>query len=1071
MECPSCHTASPDPNRFCENCGAALAHTCAACGFDCAPHAKFCGGCGASLLRPALATAPVPPAPVSGWGELKQATVLFADIVSSTEQIAGLDPEQAMERLKPAVLLMCEAVERFGGTVIRTLGDGVMALFGVPTALEGHARLACESALDMQAAFASDPHGLSIRVGLHSGLVASDPHAHDGGKGGGAHGLTIHLASRVVAAAPPGGVAITGECHVLVRHSVEVESLGHPPLKGIAQSVQVFLLSGLKPAFASQHFHQYKLTPFRGRENELRLLQQAQHLAEAGDAQVIGVMGGPGTGKSRLCYEFAQWCRGRGTPVFEVRAQPYGSATPLQPVLELMRTFFFAIVATDSPAVARQKISKRLQELGPASPADLALFSDFLGVPDSGSPASDARNASARRGRLLSLVTSMVKHAATTVSVILIEDLHWLDEASEEFVATLVSAVVSTKTMVVLNYRSSWRSPWSAFDNFQEIAVLDLSEDDTDAIVKELISNRIEFQEFARLIVKRSGGNPFFAEELVRSLADRGVLSGDPNAPANGLESVARTMPATVQAVIAARIDRLSESQKSLLQMCSIIGKEVPMVVLERVAGSMHGQIERAMEDLFHAELIEPQPAARGRRFAFRHPLIQEVAYGTQLKARREAIHASVAAAMEQHYVDQLDEYSALVSHHYEAAGHPVRAAKYSARAARWLGSTDAAQAIEHWRKVRGLLQNQPRSLESDRLQVLACSKIAWLGWREGLPMAEVMPFIEEARRLAGNDDAQILRLLLFLEGRMLQANGGSVDRYIVLVREALASMESGASAGSKVLLHTALSQAYGWAGMLSMALATSDAALAGVDCVDKFEEDFIGFSLKQWALVMRGRLLARIGRPEEAVECLEQVVRLEPQAVDPVLMQIAHHGLAEAACARKNTELARHHSDAVSAIAERQANSYLRVFAFACKALVSNVEDRFVEAVAQLLEALALLRRDNVAKEFETELLTSLAENYYALQDFAAAEKYSREAIALSRERSNRHQEIRALRTASSALNARFGDERAAEAALLLAQAEALLPFTRSLSVAVGERDSPELTAAATLLVPVHDR
>ena len=1047
MECPSCHTENPEINRFCENCGDALAYKCVTCGFDCPPQAKFCGGCGTSLVRVpmpngAARRAAAASTPAARWGELKQATVLFADVVSSTEHIAQLDPEQAMERLQPAIMLMCEAVERFGGTVIRTLGDGVMALFGAPKALEGHARLACEAALQMQAAFARHAQVLTIRVGLHSGQVASDPHAQDGRKGGGAHGLTIHLASRVVGLALPGRVALTEDCHALVRESADVEALGPMPLKGIPQPVQIYLLRGLKPAFASQHFHHVKLTPFHGRDKELRLLQQAQRLAEAGDAQVIGISGGPGTGKSRLCYEFAQWCRARGKPVFEVRAQLYGSATPLQPVLELMRTFFFGISPGDAPGAARQKISARLDELGPGEPADLALLSDFLGVAAGADAAPpEVHNARARRSRLLSLVSAMVKHAPDTVSVILIEDMHWLDEASEEFVAALVNAVASTKTMVLLNYRSSYRSPWTALENFQEIEIGELSGAATNAIVRELISHRQEFEEFTGLIVQRSGGNPFFAEELVRSLAERGMLSGNAGA---GTDSVAHTMPATVQAVIAARIDRLSESEKSLLQMCAIIGKEVPLVVLEHVAAPLHGPVERTLDALFHAELVQPEPAAGGRRISFRHPLIQEVAYDTQLKARRAAIHASVARAMEQHYADQLDEYSALVSHHYEAAGHGVEAAGFSARAARWLGSTDPAQAIEHWRKVRALLQAQPRSLESDHLKVLACAKIAWLGWREGLPMVEVMPFIEDARRIAGGQDARILRLLLFLEGRMLQANGGSVDRYIALVHEAMSSMEPGTTAGSKVLLNTALCQAYGWAGMLSKALATSDAALASIDSVDEFEEDFIGYSLKQWVLVMRGRLLCKLGRLDEATECLGQVVHLEPQSVDPVLMQIAHYGLAETACARGNTELARRHCDTVSAIAEKQANSYLRVFAFACKALVCNGDGQFYQAVTHLRDALALVRRDNVAKEFETELLTCLAESYYSLGDGALAEQFSREAIGLARERNNRQQEIRALRTASSALRTRFGAGKADEAAALLKKADALSRATQ---------------------------
>ncbi|MDB5872476.1 MAG: adenylate/guanylate cyclase protein [Ramlibacter sp.] len=1045
MECQACHTANPESNRFCESCGEALPLKCAACGFHCTAAARFCGGCGTPLGGEAAASAaarPVPaaPSPALGWGELKQATVLFADIVSSTEQIAQLDPEQAMDRLQPAVTLMCESIERFGGTVIRTLGDGVMAAFGVPKALEGHARLACESALQMQAAFARNPQGLSIRVGLHSGLVASDPHAHDGGKGGGAHGLTIHLASRVVAVALPGDVTMTHDCHSLVRGLVDVESMGQPALKGIREAVEIFRLAGLKPAFASQHFHQARLTPFRGRNKELILLQQAQRLTEAGDAQVMGVSGGPGSGKSRLCYEFAQWCRARGRPVFEVRAQLYGSATPLQPVLELMRVFFFGISESDAPAVARSKIALRLGSLDAGESGDHALVSEFLGVPDERSATLAGMSPKARRSRLLAIVTALVKHAADTVAVVLIEDMHWLDNASEEFVAAMVKAIASTKTMVVLNYRSSYRSPWAAFDNFREIELGELSPGDTAAIVRELISHRREFQDISQLIVKRSGGNPFFAEELVRSLAERGMLSADAPLGSSGLDSVAHALPATVQAVIAARIDRLGEAEKSLLQMCAIIGKEVPSAVLERVAGPLWTQVKGALDALCESELIQVQPSPGVPGFSFRHPLIQEVAYSMQLKARRAAIHASVASAMEHHYADQLDEYSALISHHYEAAGHPVRAAGYSVRAARWLGSTNSAQSIEHWRRVRVLLDAAPRSEDSDRVRVLACGKIAWLGWREGLPMAEVMPFIQAAKDIAGDADSRIVRLMLFLEGRMLQANGASIDRYIALVQEALASFEPGAGEGSKVLLNTALCQAYGWAGMLSAALAASDAALAGVDSLDEFEEDFIGFSLKQWALVMRGRLLAKLGRLDEATECLEYIVQLEARTVDPVLMQIAHFGLTEAACSRGNTDLAQRHRDVVVDIAEKQSNSYLRVFAFACKGLVSSTQGQFGRAVNELRDALLLVRRDNVAKEFEAELLTSLAEAHHGLADSASAEQFSREAIALSRERNNRHQEIRALRAASAVLNARAGQDSAKEAALLQQTADALI-------------------------------
>lgn len=1048
MECQSCHTANPDSNRFCENCGRALTYKCAACGFDCTPAARFCGGCGTALVRAAAptgpASAPAPAAePATGWGELKQATVLFADIVSSTEQIARLDPEEAMDRLKPAVMLMCEAVERFGGTVMRTLGDGVMALFGVPRALEGHARLACESALHMQASFAGNPQGFSIRVGLHSGLVASDPHAHDSGKGGGAHGLTIHLASRVIGLAPAGGVTMTEDCHALVRGSVDVESIGHPPLKGIAEPVEIFRLVGLNLAFASQHFHQTKLTPLRGREKELTLLQQALRLAEAGDAHVIGVSGGPGTGKSRLCYEFAQWCRARGRPVYEVRAQLYGSATPLQPVLELMRTFFFGILAADTPAAARDRIAARLEGLGTAQAGDVGLLSDFLGVRDPQDTSPVALSAKSRRARLLAIVTALVRQSAEVTCVILIEDMHWLDESSEEFVATLVKAVAGTHTMVVLNYRSSYRSPWIGSENFQEIEICELNAADTDALVRELISHRREFREISQLIVRRSGGNPFFAEELVRSLAERGVLSGDPGHAHNGVESVERALPATVQAVIGARIDRLSESEKSILQMCAIIGKEVALPVLERVAGGMRAQLERALDSLCHAELIQPQPASGGRRFAFAHPLVQEVAYGTQLKAKRAAIHASVAAAMEHFYADQLDEHSALIAHHYEAAGQALSAAEYSARAAHWLSATNSAQAIKHWRKVRELLVSQPQDDACNRLRAMACCQISLLGWREGLSLQDVQPFIDEAMLIASRTDPELAQLLLMVEGRMLQSSGGPADWYIERLQQALELAAPKAHLGRIATLNAALSQAYGWAGLLNQALEANDVALKAVASIDKFDREFIGFNPEQWILGMRGRLLTRLGRHEEAQQCWQQMSSVDAGPVDPAVQTILHLGQVEHAWWTNDAVLAQEHAALLAGLADKTAMPYLKTVTANCQGMARSMSHDFSGAVHALAEAIRLVRSENVAAEYETEVLASLAECHRRSGNAAKAQVVAREAIEISRQRSTRLPECRALITLAAALIDEGGAQTAGEADDLFAQAESLIRQT----------------------------
>lgn len=1041
LHCGSCLTVNPDGNRFCEGCGAGLSLVCSHCGQESSPSARFCGACGTphSGALPGAATAPR----AVKWGELKQATVLFADIVSSTEQIAELDAEQAMDRLGPGLARMCASIEKFDGTVVRTLGDGVMAIFGAPRALEAHALLACEAALDMQRSFSADNQGLRIRVGLHSGQVASDPQ-HADGKGGGAHGLTIHLASRVVGLADPGGICLTESCYALVRTVCEVQPKGQHVLKGISGHSAIYVLTGFRTASADQHFHAASLSPFLGRDRETDLLRQALLATERGQARVVGISGEPGAGKSRVCHEFVQWCRSRLLPVFEVRAQPYGHATPLQPGLSLLRTFFFRIPPDDDAAAARSRIARRMAELGTPAETDLALLYEFLGVAQSGS-APSALSPKARHSRLLNLVRELVKHDAATTSVILIEDLHWLDEASEEFVATLVEAAAGTQTMVLLNYRPSYRLPWAQFENFQKIDLGQLSAAQTEDLVRALIGPRAELQDICDLVVTRSGGNPFFAEELVRSLVDSGYLSEGADLHADGLAEIERALPATVQAVIGARLDRLGEPEKTLLQMCAIIGKEIPLAVLEHMASPLAKVIEKGLDGLCHAELILPQPAVGGRRFTFRHPLIQEVAYSTQLKVRRGPLHGAVALAMEDYYRDQLDEYAGLIAYHHEAAGQFPEAASHAARAAQWVGSTNSALAIKHWHKVRALVQNQPRSTVTDSLRVRAGGQICVLGWREGLTLKEVQPYIDEATELAGEVDGRLVQLLVMAEGRMLQASGGPADGYVERLQKAQSLMAPGADVGRAAMINAALSQAYAWAGLLEQALVANSSALRDIADIDRFDREWIGFSVEHWVMGMRGRLLTRLGRLDEAEQCLKELLVMAQSSNDPVILQFAHFGYVDLASCRQDAALAQEHSARVAEIADKHDGPYLRVFALSCRALAASIAGDFATAVRTFSEALALVRSSRVAMEFETEILASLAECHRGLGSFEQAQDVASEAIEISRQRSTRLPECRALITRAGAMLDAQGPASVTQAAALFAEAEALVRMTRA--------------------------
>lgn len=1013
MHCRSCMTVNPIGNRFCESCGTQLQLACPKCGHGITQFAHYCGNCGTALALAAAAKSAMEPSPK--WGELKQATVLFADIVGSTELVANLDPEQAMGRLRPAVLIMRHSIERFGGTVARTLGDGVMALFGVPRALEGHALLACQSALHMQKAFRQGADGLSIRIGLHSGQVASDPEDAEDGRGGGAHGLTIHLASRVGALAAPGTVCLTEACRGFAGPGCETEPMGIHQLKGIPQPVELLVLTGVTAGARRRTASEHVPSTFRGRQSEINQLARA--LAEVGGrtAKVIGVVGEPGSGKSRLCEEFAKDCRSRGTPVFEVRAQLYGHALPLQPILELFRTHFFGIESRDEAAVARERIAQRF-EVMQLAPSDLALLYEFFGVVEPGSSPL-ALGPRARQTRLLTLLKNLVRHEASLERVILIEDLHWLDEASEEFVSALVEAVAGTRTLLLLNYRPSYRGPWSEVPYFEQLVLGELPAADMNAMVAELLAPLTSVPEVGRVVVQRSGGNPFFAEELVRTIGESGLLAPDTGLPVGGLEAMERALPVTVQAVIGARLDRVGEPEKTLLQMCAIIGKEIPLAVLEHVASPLASQIERGLEGLARAGLILPQASTGGRRFAFRHPLIQEVAYGTQLKGRRGQVHAAVATAMELYYGEQLGEYAALIGYHYEEALQHLPAARHNARAAAWVGSTNAAQSIKHWRKVRRLLEAIERSAEVDRMRVTAGAKIALLGWREGLTFEEVKPLIDEALALANEVDDRLVPWLLTIEGRMLVAGGGAADQYVDLVKKALLYIDVDRDTGRVAVAYAFLSQAYAWAGLLKEALAANDVAMANAAHVDPLDRDFIGFSIEQWVLGVRARLLIRMGRIEEARSCLDQVLDLETVSAEPPVPGMSRFGFIELAWAVQDVELARRHAQEILRMAEKYgATPYVHAFMHGYRGLASTVAGDHAAALECFREGLDQVHATGAAKEFETEILAGMAECLLKLRRYGEAHAHATRAIDLSRLRTTRVAELRALISRGSA-------------------------------------------------------
>jgi adenylate cyclase len=1002
MQCANCATDNAPGSKFCTNCGVALDTVCAACGRGCHSAARFCGWCGAPRAAPSSVVEP--------HVERKQATVLFADIVGSTEMIAGLDAEEAVGRLQPVVEAMAQAVRRFDGTILGRLGDGLKAIFGAPRAQEGHALMACQAALAMQEAMASQPNAIRIRIGLHSGEVVAGAMNAGSFREQEAQGITLHIASRIEQAAEPGGILLSATCRELVGAYCDTRSEGTRVLKGIAAPFEVFRLLGLKPGVASDRFRDESLVQMRGRERELAILKRALLHAEQGAGSAIGIVAVPGIGKSRLCYEFSEWCRERHVDVFEARAHIFGKATPLLPVLELMRALF-RITPLMTAATARRQIEEKLLALDPSFADDLPFLADFLGLPV---PELEGQNIDpqARRGRLLSVVQGLVKAAGPRTSVIVFEDLHWLDQPSQDFLETIVKAASGTNFVVVLNYRPSWPCPWLALPHYRQLPLAELDSGDIDGLVRDLTGDDPTLEKMISHVARQSDGNPFFAEELVRALARSGVLIGEHGryrlASSEWHEPV---LPPTIEAAIGARLDILPEREKMLLQVGAVIGKEYPAALARQVAGISEGEARELFDHLCDLDLIKSSSTVHGPGFAFRHPLIQEVGYAMQLRSRRVALHAAIADAIAQSDWGYQDEFAGLLSHHYEAAGKMTAAARQLSRSATWIGRTNALEAFRQSKKTRQLLGSRSAPRDVEMMRAIASASVLTFGWRVGMTADEADPYAEEALRYArefADDEAGPEVLMQY--GRF-KASTGSADAYAALMEEALAMPAT--DLGRIATIQGCLAQAHWMSGFLLKAEAACDAALKtlavrqrqGINGIVGLESPpYTSFDVELWINCLKARILVWLGRFDEANILLGEAFRAEGTDREaPVVQYIAYLASVELACHRNDPVAAHRHAARIRAYADQSDIPYLHVYALFATARAKTSSDACADAVRDLQASLEFAAVANAGREHQSHLLAELSYAQYGSGLFDEAAETARTAIEMARDRHHR--------------------------------------------------------------------
>jgi class 3 adenylate cyclase/tetratricopeptide (TPR) repeat protein len=689
MHCPRCEADNPEGARFCIECGIPLTPRCPQCGADTPPRAKFCAECGTPLTAqtPAAPAAP-PPSPLQYTprylaekiltskaaleGERKQVTVLFADLKGSMELLADRDPEEARQLLDPVLERMIEAVHRYEGTVNQVMGDGIMALFGAPIAHEDHAVRACYAALRMQETVTrygdemQRSHGVpvQIRVGLNSGEVvvrAIDSSLHMDYT---AVGQTTHLAARMEQMAKPGSVLTTGETLRLAEGSVQVKALGPVSVKGLADLVEVFELVGAgSTRTRMQTFAARGLTRFVGRQTELEALRQALERAGTSHGQMVAVIGEPGVGKTRLFYEFTRSHHTHGWLQLESSSVSYGRATAYLPVRDLLKTYF-QIDDRDDGRKMREKLTGKLLTLDAALGPTLPAFLTLLDVPVEDRHWQDLDPAQRRQRTLEAIKGLLLRESQVQPLLLVFENLHWIDAETQAILDRLIDSLPTARMLLLVNYRPEYQHGWGSKTYYTQIRLDPLPPASAEDLLQALLGDDPSLVPLKRLLIERTEGNPFFLEESVRALVETGVLVGERGAYrlAKPLESM--QVPATVQAVLTARIDRLPPEEKRLLQTAAVIGTEVPFALLQAIGELSEEELRRGLGHLQAAEFLYETSLFPELEYTFKHALTHEVTYGTLLQERRRALHARIVAASERLYADRLTEQAERLAQH-----------------------------------------------------------------------------------------------------------------------------------------------------------------------------------------------------------------------------------------------------------------------------------------------------------------------------------------------------------------------------------------------------------------------
>jgi class 3 adenylate cyclase/tetratricopeptide (TPR) repeat protein len=912
MKCPRCEFENGPQAKFCEECASPLTRICANCGSQLSATAKFCSECAhpvaaGQVTQPRFAS-PEAYTPKhlaekiltskSGLeGERKQVTVLFADMKGSMELLVDRDPEEARRLLDPVIEQMMESVHRYEGTVSNLMGDGIMALFGAPLAHEDHAVRACYAALRMQESVTRYAEGvrrtegvpIQIRVGLNSGEVVVGTIGNDLKMDYTAVGQTTHLAARMEQAATPGTVLISPDTLRLAEGYIDAKSLGPVVIKGLGEPVEVYEVTGA--ASSRSRFRAAAtrgLTRFVGRDAEVEQLCKALEQAKKGQGQLVAVVGEPGVGKSRLFYEFTRSQRTREWLTVESSSASYGKATAYLPVIDLIKSYC-QIEARDDGRKIREKLTGKLLALDRALEATLPAFLALLDVPVD-DPHWQSLDPPQRRQRTLDAVKRLLlKESQAQPLLLVFEDLHWVDSETQALLDNLVESLPTARMLLLVNYRPEYQHGWGSKTYYRQLRIDPLPSESAEELLVSLLGDDAALLPLKRLLIQRTEGNPFFLEESVRTLIETKVLAGERGSYRlmKAVESI--QVPATVQAVLAARIDRLSPEEKQLLQSASVIGEYVPFNLLQAVVDMPEHDLRRCLAHLQAAEFLYEASVFPEFEYTFKHGLTYQVAYNSLLQDRRRGLHARIVDVIETLYQDRITEQIERLAHHAFRGELWNKAVTYLRQAGQKAGirsaNREAVTYFEQALEALGHLPEDRKTLELGvDLRLELRPSLLTLGEQE-----RIVEHLSQAESLAEKlgDKWRIGRVLADMSGYF--SREGEHERAVNAGERALAGATEMGDFAFQVITQDRLSRAYHSLGDFRRAIdlcKRSMSLLEGKPVGERFGMASVAAVASPTPLVLS---LAELGDLANGIAQGEEVVRIAEMVGQPFSLANAY--------------------------------------------------------------------------------------------------------------------------------------------------------------------------------------